>query len=177
MVPIYNFYADGETKNASTLSATLTYTQNDSYYIKGNAELLLKSDSIRFSGEMGFSSTNITLVDLVDTNHQEYAFDGDFYFKVYDNIYLGMGLDFSTARYLADTPRDKLLLKLTGFNEEYEADTGAKLSFLWDEREHYYYPYQGFLFELTYENHGAWLGNDEDATYSSLFSDYRFSTV
>ena len=86
VVPIYNFYADGESKNASTLSATLTYTQNDSYYIKGNAELLLKGDSIRFSGEMSFSSTNITLVELVDTNHQEFTFDGDFYFKVYDNI-------------------------------------------------------------------------------------------
>lgn len=173
VVPIYNFYADGESKNASTLSATLTYTQNDSYYIKGNAELLLQGDSIRFSGEMGFSSTNITLVDLVDTNHQEYTFDGDFYFKVYDSIYLGMGLDYSTARYLADTPRDKLLLKLTGFSEEYQADTGAKFSFLWDEREHYYYPYHGFLFELTYEDHGEWLGNDKDAAYSSLFSDYR----
>ncbi|WP_439146907.1 hypothetical protein [Vibrio sp.] len=66
------------------------------------------------------------------------------------------------------------MLKLTGFDEEYQADTGAKLSFLWDEREHYYYPYHGFLFELTFENHGTWLGNDEDATYSSLFSDYRF---
>lgn len=56
-----------------------------------------------------------------------------------------MGLDYSTARYLADTPRDKLLLKLNGFSEEYQADTGAKFSFLWDEREHYYYPYHGFL--------------------------------
>ncbi|MFV8459614.1 hypothetical protein ACNO7T_00525 [Vibrio campbellii] len=42
VVPIYNFYADGESKNASTLSATLTYTQNDSYYIKGNAELSIQ---------------------------------------------------------------------------------------------------------------------------------------
>ena len=174
IVPIYNFYAEGETQNASTLSATLTYTQNDSYYIKGNADLLLRGDSIRFSGEMGFSSTNITLVDLVDTNHQEYSFDGDFYFKVYNNIYLGLGLDYSTARYLADNAKDKFLLKLTGFSDEYEADVGAKLSLLWDEREHYYYPYHGFMFELTFQNHGAWLGNDEEQTYSSLFSDYRY---
>ena len=174
IVPIYNFYDEGETKNASTLSATLTYTQNDSYYIKGNADLLLSSDSIRFSGEMGYSSTNITLVDLVDTNHQEYSFDGDFYFKIHNNMYLGLGLEYSTARYLADNNRDKLLLKLTGFSDEYEADVGAKLSFLWDEREHYYYPYHGFMFELTFQNHGAWLGNDEEQTYSSLFSDYRY---
>ncbi|MCZ8486058.1 hypothetical protein O9993_12465 [Vibrio lentus] len=35
---------------------------------------------------------------------------------------------------------------------------------------HYYYPYHGFLFELTHERSMA-LGydNDEDATYSSLF--------
>lgn len=174
VVPIYNFYADSETTNASTLSATLTYTANDSYYLKANADLLLNGDSLRFSGEMGFSSTNITLVDFIDTNHQDYSFDGDFYFKIYDNIYLGAGLDYSSARYLGDTNKDKVLLELAGFSRDYQADIGAKLSFLWDEREHYYYPYHGFLFELTYQNHGAWLGNDEESAYSSLFSDYRF---
>lgn len=39
VVPIYNFYADGESKNASTLSATLTYTQNGMIAITSKARL------------------------------------------------------------------------------------------------------------------------------------------
>ncbi|ACJ31494.1 Conserved hypothetical protein [Shewanella piezotolerans WP3] len=43
----------------------------------------------------------------------------------------------------------------------------------WDTREHFYYPHSGFIWDLKYENHAEWLGNDSDKTYSSIFTDFR----
>ncbi|MBW3694571.1 hypothetical protein EK599_02635 [Vibrio sp. T187] len=173
IVPIYSFYADDTSDTSSTLSATLTYTRNDSYYFKGNTDLLLNGDSIRFVSEFGYSYTNFELLNTIDTIQEDITFDGSSYFKIHDNMFLGLGLNYSSSRFNAEKRIDKALLRILGFNNEYESDTGAKLSFLWDAREHYYYPYHGFLFELSYEDHASWLGNDADAAYSSLFSDYR----
>ncbi|MCW1890085.1 hypothetical protein OK016_15395 [Vibrio chagasii] len=50
-----------------------------------------------------------------------------------------MGLDYSTARYVADTPRDnELLLKLTGFSDK---PTQEQFFLLWMSGEHYYLPF------------------------------------
>ncbi|WP_394247392.1 hypothetical protein [Vibrio profundi] len=158
-MPIYSFYADENSETSSTLSATLTYTRNESYYLKGNTDLLLNNDSIRLVSEFGYSYTKFELLNTIDT--------------IQEDMYLGLGLNYSSNRYTAETRLDRALLRILGFNGEFESDTGGKISFLWDAREHYYYPYHGFLFELSYEDHGAWLGNDKEDTYSSLFSDYR----
>lgn len=173
VVPIYSFYADESSETSSTLSATLTYTRNESYYVKGNTDLLLNNDSIRLVSEFGYTYTKFELLNNIDTIQEDIAFDGEAYFKIHEDMYVGLGLNYSSNRYTAETRRDRALLRILGFNHEFESDTGGKISFLWDAREHYYYPYHGFLFELSYEDHGAWLGNDKEDTYSSLFSDYR----
>ncbi|MGF1754151.1 hypothetical protein L4C33_11195 [Vibrio makurazakiensis] len=173
IVPIYSFYADDNSETSSTLSATLTYTRNESYFLKGNTDILLDNDAVRVVSEFGYSYTNIELLGVIEATQKEINFDGSTYFNIYDNMFVGIGLDYSSTLFSSEKRLDSALLKFLGFSDEYESDIGAKLSFLWDAREHYYYPYHGFLFELTYEDHGTWIGNKDDAAYSSLASDYR----
>lgn len=61
VVPIYNFYADGESKNASTLSATLTYTQNGMIAITSKARLNSYWKGIQFGLAVKWASLVPTL--------------------------------------------------------------------------------------------------------------------
>lgn len=107
------------------------------------------------------------------TTKEEISFDGDAYFKVYDDLYFGVGGVFLSSKNEADDASEQQLLNQLGYSSEYSNDAGYRLSMLWDTREQYYYPYSGFRWDLQYENHAEWLGNDEDDTYSSIFTDYR----
>lgn len=176
IVPIYSFYSSSEVESPSTLSATLTYTQSDSYSIRGNTDILL--DKFRLVTEFGFNHSNLDVqlierVDRVATEQQEFNFFGDLYYSLNDDLYLGLGINYASSRYRADSNRDRLLLWLSGFSEKFEDDIGITVSLLLDRREHYYYPYSGYMFETTYEDHASWLGNDSSETYSLVTTDYR----
>ncbi|RTZ17930.1 hypothetical protein EJ063_03840 [Vibrio aquaticus] len=176
LVPIYTFYSGEQETDPSTMSAMLTYTESKSYNIRGTTNILL--DKFRIVTDFGYNHSNIDVrlleqIDNVSTTQHEINFFGDVYYSLTDEIFVGLGLNFSASRYIGDSARDRILLWVAGFEEEYQPDTGLTLSLLLDHREHYYYPYSGYMFEATYEDHASWLGNDDDKTYSLITTDYR----
>jgi len=176
LVPIYSFYSNEQESNPSTLSATLTYTESQSYSLRGNTDILL--DKFRVVTDFGYNYSNIDVqlleqIQSVTTTQHEINFFGDVYYSLTQDLYVGLGINFTANRYLGESTRDRFLLRIAGFSEEYQSDIGLKLSLLLDKREHYYYPYSGYMFEVTYEDHAKWLGNDDDKTYSLMTTDYR----
>ncbi|WP_117232427.1 BamA/TamA family outer membrane protein [Vibrio maerlii] len=168
VVPIYAFHAGENTKSASTISATLTYTENESYYFTGNTDLLLNNDKLRFVSEFGFRHTNLTLTDVLDITgelditEETYYVIADVYNQIIPNLYAGLGVNYESTRFLNDFT-----------DNDFKPDLGLRLSLLWDTRDHYYVPSSGFAWKITYEDHSSWLGNEEDASYSSISADYR----
>lgn len=174
VVPLFAFYPDDEDliSDASTIALPMIYTSNDSYVTKVVGDIILFEDNFRVSFETGFTSTNVQLSG-VDTNKETISFDTDFMFKVAENIFFGVGGKFDSTRYTAKSPEEQAFLESAGFTENYQDDIGYRLSMQWDTREHYYYPHGGFIWDVKYENHSEWLGNDADLAYSSLFTDFR----
>lgn len=175
ITPLYAFYpdADDQVSDASTLAFPMIYTTNDSYVAKLSGDIILYEDYFRIAFESGFTSSNLTLSNI-DLNREVKDLTADFLFQVFDDFYVGIGTTYTSTRYTADDSDQQDDLTLVGFNEEYQSDTGYRLIMQWDTREHFYYPYSGFLWKLRYEGHDEWLGNDADSTYSSLFTDYRY---
>lgn len=173
-VPLFAFYPDDKDliSDASTIAIPLIYTTNGSYIAKVSGDIILFEDNFRVSFETGFTSTNMPLSDI-DTNKETIDFDSDIMFKVVDNLFVGVGGKFISTRYTADNSAEQQNLEQLGFTSDYQDDIGYRLSLQWDTREHFYYPHSGFLWDLQYENHAEWLGNDEDNTYSSVFTDFR----
>ena len=175
IIPLYAFYPDASDKvsDASTIALPMIYTTNDSYVAKMSGDIILYEDYFRTSFESGFTSSNLTL-SSIDLKRDVKDFTADFLFKMFDDLYLGIGTAYTSTRYTADDPDQQDDLTLVGFNEDYQSDLGYRLSMQWDTREHFYYPYSGFLWKLRYQGHDEWLGNDADSTYSSLFTDFRY---
>ncbi|WP_210498978.1 BamA/TamA family outer membrane protein [Vibrio crassostreae] len=173
-VPLIAFYPDDNdlVSDASTIAFPMFYTSSESYITKVAADIILFEDKFRFRGEGGFASTNLDLMG-VGTNKEEFDLDADFYYKVFDDIYVGIGCTWKKTRYNADDSSDQGKLTGMGFSDQYGTDTGARISMLWDTREHYYNSRGGFMWDLRYETHAEWLGNDADNAYDSIFTDYR----
>ena len=188
IVPIYAFHAGDGAKGASTLSAAFTLTENGSYYVLGNTDLLLNNDQFRFISEFGFRHTKFDLglpspeesfglsdfeFKDIPTTEDNFSFDGDLFYRLFDNFYFGAGINFSSSSFIGDTKLDQFKLRLLGLTEDYQSDIGARVSFMWDKREHYYLPSNGFAWKLAYEEHREWVGNDADKSYSAVSSDFR----
>jgi len=173
-VPLFAFYPDDNDviSDASTIAIPLIYTSNDSYIAKVSGDIILFEDNFRVSFETGITSTNIPLSG-VDTNKETIDFDSDVMFKVAEDFFVGVGGKYVSTRYTADNAAEQSKLEQAGFTSDYQDDSGYRISMQWDTREHFYYPHSGFLWDLQYENHTEWLGNDADNTYSSLFTDFR----
>ncbi len=174
-VPLFSFYPDENdlVSDASTIAVPLIYTTNGSYITLLSGDIILKEDSYRFTFETGFKHTNLTLGGI-ENSQEAITFDGDAYVKVFDDFYLGLGAVYKTVKNTADNQAEQSQLEEMGYDSEYNSDLGYRLSFIWDTREQYYYPHDGFRWNFAYEDHPDWLGNDEERTYSSLFSDYRY---
>ncbi len=174
-IPLFAFYPDDNdlVSDASTIAIPLIYTSNDSYVAKVAGDLILNEDRFRISFEGGFTSTNLNF-NGTDGNKEQFDFDADFMFKVADDMYVGVGGIYESSRYTADRSAQQQNLVNMGFNSDYQHDTGYRLSFQWDTREQFYYPHGGFMWQLNFEDHAKWLGNDADQTYQSLFSDFRY---
>ncbi len=174
-VPIFAFYPDDNdlVSDASTIAIPLIYTSNDSYVAKLTGDLILNEDNFRISFETGFSSTNLNFSGT-EGNKEQFDFDADFMFKVADDMFVGVGGVYKTSRYTAKRSSEQTSLEGMGFSTDYASDTGYRLSFQWDTREHFYYPHSGFMWQVDFEDHAEWLGNDADNTYQSLFTDYRY---
>ncbi len=175
-VPLYAFYPDDQdtVSDASTIAAPIIITSNGSYIAKLTADIILMEDRVRFTAEGGRTSTNMSLLGSVDTNKEEWSFEGDAYYKLFDDFFLSAGINWMRSRYTADNASEQNLLEQAGFFDEYNDDLGMRVGFKWDTRDQYYYPYSGFVWDTRYETHADWLGNDEDSAYSSLFTDYRY---
>lgn len=180
-VPLYAFYPDDEdlVSDASTIGLPMFYTSNGSYMVKAFAEIILFEDQLRIVGESGFTSTNLDLLDDgIETNKESWDFTADVYYKIFEDFYLGLGTSWTNSRFVADNASEQTQLNDVGYGEDYDSDLGMRISMQWDTREHYYYPHSGFVWDLRYESHAEWMGNDADNEYSSIFSDYRhFYTV
>jgi len=180
-MPLFAFYPDDNdlVSDASTVGLPLFYTSNGSFIVKAFAEIILFEDQVRIVGETGFTSTNLELLDNgVETNKEAWDFTTDVYYKIFDNFYLGLGAAWTNSRFTADDASEQTQLNDVGYDEDYQSDLGLRISMQWDTREHYYYPHSGFVWDLRYESHAEWMGNDADNEYSSIFSDYRhFYTV
>ena len=175
-VPLYAFYPNDNdnVSDASTLSLPMILTSNGSYILKLSADLILMEDKVRIVGEGGYTSTNTNLLPGVETNKQDWSFEGDVYYKLFDNFYAGAGIVYERSRFIADNKAQQGQLDAAGFSENFEDDKGVRVGFQWDTRDQYYYPYSGFVWDTKYESHGSWVGNPEDKAYSSLFTDYRY---
>lgn len=173
-IPLFAFYPDDNdlVSDASTIAVPLIYTTNGSYVAKVAGDIILNEDSFRISFETGFTSTNLNF-NGTDGNKEQMDADVDFMVKVAEDMFVGVGGVYKTSRYTADQSSEQVDLENMGFSTEYESDTGYRLSFQWDTREHFYYPHSGFVWEFNFEDHAEWLGNDENDTYQALFSDYR----
>ncbi len=173
-LPLFAFYPSESdlVSDASTIAIPLIYTTNGSYLAKVAGDIILFEDNFRISFETGFSSTNLTF-NGTDGNKEQIDFDADFMFKVADDMFVGFGGVYKTSRYTADKAGEQQTLENMGFTSDYASDVGYRLSFQWDTREHFYYPHSGFVWQFDYEDHAEWLGNDDNRTYQSLFSDFR----
>jgi len=180
-MPLFAFYPDDNdlVSDASTVGLPVFYTSNGSYIVKAFAEIILFEDQVRIVGETGFTSTNLELLDNgVKTNKEAWDFTADVYYKIVENFYLGLGGSWTNSRFTADDASEQTQLNDVGYDQDYQSDLGMRISMQWDTREHYYYPHSGFIWDLRYESHAEWMGNDADNEYASLFSDYRhFYTV
>ncbi len=174
-IPLFAFYPDSNdlVSDASTIAIPLIYTSNDSYVAKVAGDIILNEDRFRISFEGGVSSTNLNFSGT-EGNKQQFDFDADFMFKVAEDMFVGIGGIYESSRYTADNADEQKNMESMGFNTDYQSDVGYRLSFQWDTREQFYYPHGGFMWQLNFEDHAKWLGNDQDNTYSSLFSDYRY---
>jgi len=174
-IPIYAFYPDENDliSDASTIALPLIYTSNKSLISKLVGDIILNEDTFRIQFETGYTRTYFDLAGVANKKESKEA-SADFLFNVYKDIYLGAGAVYKSIKNTADDPADQAFLNSLGFSDEYNNDAGYRLSVQWDTREHYYYPYSGFMWKFNYENHAEWLGNDEDAEYSSLFTDFRY---
>ncbi len=174
-VPLYAFYPDDNdlVSDASTIAVPLIYTSNKSYIAKVAADIILMEDKLRIVTEGGRTSTNLSLLENVDTNKEEWSFEGDVFYRLFEDFYAGVGLNYRSTRYTADEAGQQQNLEKAGFYGDYNDDTGLRFGLKWDTREHYYYPHGGFVWDLKYETHADWLGNDSDQTYSSVFTDFR----
>ncbi|HHC7130498.1 TPA: hypothetical protein ACN37W_004333 [Vibrio parahaemolyticus] len=173
-IPLFAFYPDDNdlVSDASTIAIPLIYTSNNSYVAKVAGDIILFEDNFRLSFETGFSSTNLNF-NGTEGNKEQIDFDADFMFKVAEDMFVGIGGIYESSRYTAKHSLEQASLESMGFSTDYTSDVGYRLSFQWDTREQFYYPHSGYMWQLNFENHAEWLGNDEDNTYQSLFSDYR----
>ena len=170
-VPLFAFYTD-ETSDASSIAVPLIYTNNDSYIISTDLDLLFAEGDFRFKGKMGYKSTNYDL-GTIGVNQVNKEFEGDAFFQIMPQVYLGFGGIYNSRKYLADDETQQDLLNDIGYKDEFQDDYGLRLSLKIDTREQHYYPHSGYSLDVKYESHDEWMGNDEDKTYSSLFTDYR----
>ncbi len=170
-VPLWAFYTD-ETSDASNIALPIIYTSNDSYVMSLDTDLLFHEDKYRFSGKATVKSTNYDLGE-VGVNQETREFEGDGFVRISDNVYLGFGASFTSSKYTADDSSEQDFLTSIGYSDEFEDDYGARISLKIDTREQHYYPHSGYSLDLKYEDHGSWIGNDDDKTYSSIFADYR----
>ncbi|HGF3679755.1 TPA: hypothetical protein ACF4EV_004562, partial [Vibrio parahaemolyticus] len=159
--------------DASTIAVPLIYTSNDSYVAKVAGDIILFEDNFRLSFETGFTSTNLNF-NGSEGNKEQIDFDADFMFKVAEDMFVGVGGIYESSRYTAKHRLEQPSLEGMGFSSDYVSDVGYRLSFQWDTREQFYYPHSGYMWQSNFEDHAEWLGNDEDNTYQSLFSDYRY---
>lgn len=175
-VPIYAFYPDENdtVSDASTIALPMIYTNNGSYILKATSDIILLEDKLRFVSEFGYTSTNSNMLPGIETNKQSWEFEGDVYYKIFKDFYLGAGLVYENTRYIADQKKDQTALNSAGFRDEFKDDKGIRFGFQWDTRDQYYYPYSGFMWDTKYESHNEWIGNDKDNTYASLFTDFRY---
>ncbi len=174
-IPLFAFYPDDDdlVSDASTIAVPLIYTSNDSYVAKVAGDIILFEDNFRLSFETGFTSTNLNF-NGTEGNKEQIDFDADFMFKVAEDMFVGVGGIYESSRYTAKHHLEQPSLEGMGFSADYASDVGYRLSFQWDTREQFYYPHSGYMWQLNFEDHAEWLGNDEDNTYQSLFSDYRY---
>ncbi|MCG6461955.1 hypothetical protein K6U44_16190 [Vibrio parahaemolyticus] len=174
-IPLFAFYPDDDdlVSDASTIAVPLIYTSNGSYVAKVAGDIILFEDNFRVSFETGFTSTNLNF-NGTEGNKEQMDFDADFMFKVAEDMFVGIGGIYESSRYTAKHGNEQSSLDDMGFSSDYESDTGYRLSFQWDTREQFYYPHSGYMWQLNFEDHAKWLGNNEDNTYQSLFSDYRY---
>ncbi|WP_420786171.1 hypothetical protein [Vibrio parahaemolyticus] len=174
-IPLFAFYPDDNdlVSDASTIAVPLIYTSNDSYVAKVAGDIILFEDNFRLSFETGFTSTNLNF-NGTEGNKEQIDFDADFMFKVAEDMFVGVGGIYESSRYTAKRRLEQPSLESMGFSSDYASDVGYRLSFQWDTREQFYYPHSGYMWQLNFEDHAEWLGNDEDCTYQSLFSDYRY---
>ncbi len=174
-IPLFAFYPDDDdvVSDASTIAVPLIYTSNDSYVAKVAGDIILLEDNFRVSFETGFTSTNLNF-NGTDGNKEQIDFDADVMFKVAEDMFVGVGGIYESSRYTAKHTDEQAALENMGFSTDYASDVGYRLSFQWDTREQFYYPHSGYMWQLNFEDHAKWLGNDEDNTYQSLFSDYRY---
>lgn len=173
-LPVYAFYPDDNdlVSDASSIALPLIYTSNESFIGKVVGDVILNEDNFRIQFETGYTGVNTDILGIA-TKKEEIDFDVDFMFKTFDDVYVGFGGIYKQSKYNADNASEQMFLNGMGFTEDYESDAGYRFSMQWDTREHFYYPHSGFSWEFNYENHAEWLGNDEDKTYSSLFTDFR----
>jgi outer membrane protein assembly factor BamA len=181
VMPIWAFYPDESSSEASSISLSLIYTQNDSYIGKINTDFILMNDVLQASTEIKFSHTNMTF-DVLDTGafqieanaaHEELSIDGDVFYKLHKNFFVGLGSNIKSTRYIGKDNADSIILAAVDLPAEFQTDVGIRASIKWDSRDHYYYPHNGVMWKLVYEEHAEWMGNDPDNTYSSLYGDYR----
>ncbi len=174
-IPLFAFYPDDNDliSDASTIAVPLIYTSNDSYVAKVAGDIILFEDNFRVSFETGFTSTNLNF-NGTEGNKEQVDFDADFMFKVADDMFVGVGGIYESSRYTAKDSLEQSSLEGMGFSTDYASDIGYRLSFQWDTREQFYYPHSGYMWQVNFEDHAKWLGNDEENTYQSLFSDYRY---
>ncbi len=173
-IPMIAFYPSDKdlVSNASTVYMPFIYTTNGSYVAKVGGDFIFFEDKVRVSLMTGFANINTNFVDTKGTV-QNIDFDGDVYYKVAKNLYLGVGGVYQTSRYRGETAEETSQLVAKGYNSDYEDDAGYRLSVKWDTREHYYYPYGGFSVYFSFEDHPGWLGNQDFERYQALYGDYK----
>lgn len=181
VMPIWAFYPDESSSEASSVSLSLIYTQNDSYIAKLNSDFILMDDTLQVTTEMKYSHTNMTF-DVLDLSslqleaeaaHEELSIDGDVFYKLHDNFFIGLGANIKSTRYLGADDVDDTILFAVDLPSEFKTDIGIRASIKWDSRDHYYYPHNGVMWKLVYEEHAEWMGNNAENTYSSVYGDYR----
>ncbi len=146
--------------------AWLTFTKDEKYFLRGKAGYVIFSENF-----WGVGNQTLPEDDYLNASYNRTYFQGDFYRRTREKLFLGITSYFSDVRNVKfdDTERVDEIDPFLG--SEANRIVGIGPSVLWDSRDDAFSPRQGWYANAYYRQHFAGLGSTFD--YKEQFLDVR----
>lgn len=145
------------------------YTTNKTYFAMAFGRFYFNEDKWRLSGGTGIGDINYQVfIDMpglgyVDYNTGMIFGQGQLQRKVFGRLYAGVLLQYMNFTTLFEN---------TNGNQIENEFVGVGALFDWDARSNVYYPYGGYLANVTWYGYPDWLGNTENSNKIDVAFNY-----